>query len=203
MPEKIDLGDAKTLGLIGAILILIGLFTAFIVSIVGIILTYIAISKISSKLNEPMLKNYYLYFILFAIIGFIVFIAGIIIAFGSLFLGLFTGIPHQATGFKFMDIVAKSFGILALSFIAFYILLILSGLNLRKTYDSLKKYSGVDLFGTTGFLYFLGSILLIILVGALLIFIACILNIIAWAQLPEAVALRRDMKEPATPASLI
>ncbi len=45
------------------------------------------------------------------------------------------------------------------------------------------------MFGTVGYLYYLGAILLIILVGGIIIFIAKILEIAAWGSLPESIEL--------------
>ena len=56
---------------------------------------------------------------------------------------------------------------------------------LRKSYNSIAKHTKVHLFRTTGLIYFIGAITLIIAIGIIIILVAKILEIVAYFSLPE------------------
>lgn len=199
---KINIGEAKTMGFVGAILNLIGLIAGaatgvgLILTIIGIILIYIGVSRLSDKIGNPNPRRYYFNYLIFGIIAFIVLIIGLIIALGSIIFTAGAGLIGGLSG------LLAALGIFILVFIITYVLLIIAALNLRKSYDIIKTYTKIDMFGTAGFLYFLGAILLIILVGGIILFIAVILELVAWASLPEFIELptrsEREMPSPLT-----
>ena len=67
----------------------------------------------------------------------------------------------------------------------FWILYLISAIFVKNSYYSIAHHTGVDLFHTTGLLYLIGAATLIIFIGAIIIFIAKILEIIAFFSLPE------------------
>jgi len=196
--ERLPVGEAKTLGMVGAILNLVGILAGpatgygFILILVGVILIYMAASKLSSIVRDDRIKKYYFTYFILAIIAIIVLIVGFVAFIGAALIGMGTFNP---------EVIFAAFGALFIVGVVVWILAIIGTLNLRKSYELIKKYTGVDMFGTTGFLYFLGAILLIILVGALIVFIAVILEIVAWASLPEYVEARKEVAP--TPATLV
>jgi len=72
-----------------------------------------------------------------------------------------------------------------LALIIGWIFILISALYLKKSYYSIAKYTKVHLFRTTGLVYFIGAITLIFVVGVFVIFIAKILEIIAFYSLPR------------------
>jgi len=196
--EKLPVGEAKTLGMVGAILILVGLLAGgltgfgFVLILVGIILIYMATSKLSSILRDDRIKSYYLRCFILGVIAVVVLIVGFVAVLGAALIGM---------GMLSPETIFAAFGALIVVVIVVWILAIIGTLNLRKSYDLIKKYTGVDMFGTAGFLYFLGAILIIIGVGALIILIASILDIVAWASLPEYVEARKEVAP--TPVALV
>ena len=72
-----------------------------------------------------------------------------------------------------------------------WILMLVSSIFVRKSYGAMGAKLGVGLFGTAGLLYLIGAALTIVLVGFLLIFVALVLNIVAFFSIPD---------QPAQPA---
>ncbi|WP_372838593.1 DUF996 domain-containing protein [Pyrococcus kukulkanii] len=58
----------------------------------------------------------------------------------------------------------------------------------KKSYELIAQYTGVDMFKTSGLLYFIGAILIIVFgIGALIMLVAAILEIVAFFSLPEEI----------------
>ncbi len=158
------LGDAKTLGGVGSILLLIPG-----VSIVGYILILIAGKYISDELGDKSIFDNMLYAVISGIIG--VAAAAFIIFSGAVF-GVFT---FAASAFA---------GVIAGLAIA-WIGLVVSSIFLRRAYNTMATKLDVGTFNTAGTLYLIGAILTIILVGFLLLFVAAILQIIAFFSIKD------------------
>jgi uncharacterized membrane protein len=169
--------SSKTLGIIGTLLLVIGLFIPWggaVLEIIGIILFLMAIKNFSVLYNDPAMYQNALtgiiYYIIAAIavgvgLGFLV-VAGI----GSIFL-LGLGI-----------VVA----IIAL--IAAFLFFVLAASRLRRTFNDLAQRTGEQSFHTAGTLLWWGAILTIVFfVGLILIFIAWIFALIAFLSMrPQA-----------------
>ncbi len=158
------LGDAKTLGGIGSILLIVPG-----VSIIGYILILIATKYVSDELGDKSIFDNMLYAV----------IAGIVGAAAAAFI-IFTGAVFSAATFTVTGIV----GILAGLGIA-WVALIISAMFIRRSYDTMATRLNIGTFRTAGMLYFIGAILIIILVGFLLLFVAAILQIVAFFAIPD------------------
>jgi uncharacterized membrane protein len=73
-----------------------------------------------------------------------------------------------------------------------WILIIISALYLRKCYNSIADHTKVGLFKTTGTIYFIGAILLIVIIGAIILFIAKIMEIVAYFSLPDKLPTKKE-----------
>lgn len=184
------LGEAKILGGIGALLSLLVLIPTigFIIGIVGLVLIFIAVKYIAEEAkNNSIFQNYLMNFIL-QIIAIVAVIVIMIAAFG-ISGGLSWINTIQQENITDFDSFWSSFGPLIigciLAFIIAYVILILGVLYLRKSYNSIAEYTKVDLFKTTGLLYFIGAITLIILIGIFILIIAKILEIVSFFSIPE------------------
>jgi len=182
-----QLSNAKIIGGIGALLTLLIFIPAagFILSIVGIILIFVAIKQISDETKDASLYNNYLWFFILSIIALIVAAAITVIALGGL--SFFTAIqtvdwqnPAEA-----MNIVGTGVIACVLGLIVGWVVMIIATLYLRKSYDRIAEHTKVDLFKTTGLLYFIGAITLIVLIGFLILFIAKILEIVSFFTIPD------------------
>jgi uncharacterized membrane protein len=160
------LGDAKTLGGVGSILILIP-----VASIVGYILVLIATKYISDELGDKSIFDNMLYAVITGIIG------AVAIAFVFI-----TGVILSTFTFAFSAIAGVLVG-LAVAWIA----LILSSIFIRRAYDTIATRLNVGTFKTAGLLYFIGAILTIVFAGLIVLFVGIILQIVAFFGIPDTV----------------
>ena len=160
------LGDAKTLGGVGAILLLIPG-----ISIVGYILILIATKYVSDELGDKSIFDNMLYAV----------IAGIVGVAAAAFI-IFTGAAFSAVTFTASAIAGVIVG-LAIA----WVFLIVSSIFIRRSYNVMATKLNVGNFKTAGTLYFIGAILTIILVGFIILFVAAIIQIIAFFGIPDSV----------------
>jgi len=160
------LGDAKILGGIGSILELIPG-----VSIVGCILTLIAVKYISDELHDGEIFQNMLYAVVTGIAG---------VAVGA-FLLVTGGIFSAFTGG-----ISALFG--ALTFLALiWIVLIISAVFIRRSFSEISRRLDIGAFRTAGTLYFVGAILTIVLVGFIILLLAYIFQIVGFFEIKEMV----------------
>jgi len=158
------LGDAKTLGGIGSILLLIPG-----ISIVGYILVLIAGKYVSDDLGDKSIFDNLLYAVIAGIIGVA---AGAFIFFTGAIFGILT------LGF---GAILGLFGGLLIA----WLFLIISSIFIRRSFDTMATRLNVGSFRTAGLLYFIGAILTIILIGFVILLVAYILQIVAFFSIPE------------------
>lgn len=185
------LSEAKTFGGIGALLMLIGGFVPYagpIISIVGLVLLFIAVKSISNLTkDDEIFRNYLMHFII-SIIAIVALIVIMLLAFGAA--GGFTWISGlegaEITDLEsFWDNFATIIGGCILALVVSWILYIIAAIYLRRSYNKIAEHTKVDLFRTTGTVYFIGAITTIIIVGLLILLIARIIEIIAYFSLPD------------------
>lgn len=200
------LESSKNLGGIGAILIVIGVLPipyATILSLIGLILLLIGLKGLADFYKEGGIFNNTLYAIILAIVGGVV-AAGIVAVmfigtladlginlsnitdwatFGPALVTRFTDISNSGLLFNLL-------GAIAISLIVLFVFAIIAVLFFRRSLTQLASKTGVGLFGTAGLLMLIGAVLTIIVIGALLIWIAWIL---------VAVAFFRIRAQPAAP----
>lgn len=185
-----EIGQAKILGGIGALLSLLTIVPTigFLLGIIGLVLVFIAVKYIANETkNHSIFQNYMMNF-LFSIIAIVAVFVIMIMSFG-LAGGMSWVTSLQEQNMTDPGAVWSNFGtfiggcILAL-FVA-WILLIISALYLRKSYNSIAEHTKVDLFKTTGLVYFIGAVTLIVVIGIFIIIVAKILEIVAYFSLPE------------------
>ena len=186
-----DLGNAKIFGGVGALLTLIGTFIPYagpIISIVGLIFVFIAVKSISDLTKDHDIFSNYLYSFIMSIISIVAVFVIIFIGFGMV--GGFSWITSlqdiNITDFStFWDSFGGIIGYTLLALFVGWILAIIAAIFLRRSYNSIAKHTKVKLFRTTGTLYFWGAITTIIVIGFLILFIASIIEIIAYFSLPD------------------
>jgi len=164
------LGDAKTLGVIGSILLLIPG-----VSIVGYILILIASKYISDDLGDKSIFNNMLYAVITGIVGVAI---GISVIFTSTLFSAFSVAAMSP------NIISMIMGILV-GLAVMWIFLIISSIFIRRAYNTIATRLNVNWFKTAGTLYFVGALLTIVLVGLIVLFIAYIIQIIAFFSIQE------------------
>jgi uncharacterized membrane protein len=173
------LDDAKIFGGIGSILQIVPG-----VGILGYILTLIAVKYISDEVNDSTIFTDMLYAVITGIIG-------VAVAAFALFFGVVTSVVTAGAG-AFLGGIS----FLVIIWIAF----VVSSIFVRRAFGKMATRLNVGMFRTAGTLYFVGSLLTIILVGFLFLFIAFILQIVAFFSIHEAQPMTPFSNSPATAA---
>ncbi|MBO8144533.1 MAG: DUF996 domain-containing protein [Thermodesulfobacterium sp.] len=177
-----NLSTPKLIGGIGAILLILTITPHFgaIAGLAGIVLMLISFNMFSKIFNNPQIfKNALISFILVIIGGFLA-----ILTVGVTFFSLFTMIgsqPHSSHIFSNIGIGTT------FVFVILYILLIVSAHYLKTSFYLLSSYTGVNLYKTGGLLYFIGTILMIIVISVLVNLVAWVLIAVAFFTTPEEI----------------
>jgi len=158
-----------------------------IVSLVGLILTLIAVYGLANYYRESGIFNNALYAVITAIVGGIVFVAVVFLALFDFFvdLGFTIGIGNLAdwaTELSQIDWTNIGFNIIGsflvyilLALVVLFVFVVITAVFLRKSLGLLSAKSGVGLFGTTGTIILVGAVLTIIAIGILLVWVALLL----------------------------
>jgi uncharacterized membrane protein len=180
--------SGKNLGGIGSIFLVI---PVPFLSIVGIILVLLGMNNLSKAYNDPSIWKNTLYAVIFGIIG--------IIAAGVTLVSLFFGGIFTIAAFGAGTGLAGFFAGLIIFLVVAFIFYILEAIFIRRAFDSLANKSGVRLFRTGGLLLLIGAVLTIVLIGLFLIFVAWILILIAFFQIPTSSMSPQSQMPPPPP----
>ena len=177
--------DARILGVVGAVLMLIGGYTP-IGAIIGLVLIFLAVKYISTEAKDETIFNNYLMYFIFIVFGLVATAMIIFYTFGGIdIVSIFES--ANITDFEsFWNFIQPYLNGIIIGLVVGWILFIVSAFYLRKSYDSIAKHTKVHMFSTAAFVYLIGAVLVIIGIGFILIFIAEILTIIAFWRLPES-----------------
>jgi uncharacterized membrane protein len=184
------LGQAKILGGIGALLSLLTVVptVGFIIGLVGLVLVFIAVKYIAEETKDHAIFQNYLMNFIFDIIAIGAVIGIMIMAFG-ISGGMSWVNAMQGKDFTDFSSFWDTFGSMvvgcALAIVVAWVMLLIGALYLRKSYNSIADHTKVDLFKTTGLVNLIGAATLIIVIGAFIIIIARILEIVSYFSLPE------------------
>lgn len=184
------LGEAKIYGGIGAILSLLSFvpYAGALLGLIGLILIFIAVKHIADETKNNKIFHDYLMNFIFQILAVVAVIVILMIAFGVSG-GIDWAMSLQQKTFTDFNSVWNEFGtILTSAIIALviaWIFLVIGAYYLRKSYNSIAEHTKVNIFKTTGTVYFIGAITLIVLIGVLILFVAKILEIVAYFSLPD------------------
>ncbi len=193
------LESSKNLGGIGAILIVIGVLPipyATILSLIGLILLMIGLKGLADFYKEGGIFNNALYAIILAIVGGVIAAGILVVMFVGTLLELGINVSNIAdwatlgtqlttvfTDFSNFGLLFNLLGALATSLIVLFVFAIVAVLFFRRSLTQLASKTGVGLFGTAGLLMLIGAVLTIIVIGALLIWIAFILVAVAFFRI--------------------
>ncbi|HKT21800.1 MAG TPA: DUF996 domain-containing protein [Nitrososphaerales archaeon] len=158
------LSDAKIIGGIGSILEIIPFL-----SIVGYILVLISVKFVSDEVHDSSIFNDMIIAVVAGIVG--VAAGGFVLIFSGIFAVFTAGVS------AFLGILA----VLAIVWIA----LIVSSIFVRRAYGNIAAKLNVSTFRTAGTLYFVGALLTIVIVGFLILFVAYLVQVIAFFSIQE------------------
>jgi len=180
-----SLGQAKSLGGVGAILVLIGGFVGApggVLAIVGLILVLIAVKYIADVLADQTVFNNMIIAVVLSIIGLVALIVIVLSAFYS-FIGFrnFSFMPGTAPPVGFVAFVTS----IIIGAVIAWVFFLIASIFLKRSYETIGTRLGIGTFHTTGLLYLIGAALSIIGIGLIIVFIAEILQIVAFFSIPE------------------
>ena len=169
------LGQAKTLGGVGSILVLLGAIPiiGWLLATAGFILVLLAVKNVSEFVGEPAIFNDMIIAVPLAIVGLAVFGVIVVTAIYSYFF------LSQLGSVSFLIVP------LIVGFVVACVFYVVSAIFIRKSYDRIGRRLNVNMFRTTGFLYLIGAVLTIIIIGLLIILIAEILQIVSFFSIPD------------------
>lgn len=187
-----SLSQAKTLGGVGSILVVLFLvpIVGWILTIAGFIMILGAVKYISDVSQNRAIFNDMLISTLLVIVGVVVggavVLGTVLSTLGNIFPG---GIPANPgavpSNLKLSDIFTLIRGVL-LGLAVIWIFLIVSAVFLRRSYRKISAFVGVGMFNTAALLYLIGAALTIVFgVGLIVVFIAEILQIVAFFSIPD------------------
>jgi uncharacterized membrane protein len=186
MQEKVR--SAGELAFIGVIIQLAGLLLGGLATLAGYIVELIAIKRLSEAFNNPAIWRNALNAVITAIVGTVVLIASIFaFLFGLplllipknpyLYSSLYIGNPYL---YPLLYI-----GIVAAIFVVAYVFILLSGRYYRNLYNELANSSGISEFRDAAKWTWLGALLFIVIVGAILALVGRIFALLGYNRLKE------------------
>jgi len=191
------LETSKTLGAVGALLMVIGPFLGSftgVLGLIGLILVMIALKGLSDHYNEGGIFNNALYGVIIAIIGGVISVAAIVITAVDFLTAVGIDIStawSDPTVFSSInweqlvtwDILWPHIAAIIGTLVALFVFVVVAVIFLRRSLTTLSEKTGVGLFATTGLLMLIGAILTIIVVGLLLLWVALILLTVAFFKI--------------------
>lgn len=171
-----EIRETRIMGGVGAILTLLGFvpYIGWILSIVGLILLYLAIKKLSEVYARSEILSDFTKALALMIISVIIFL----FAGGKTLSGIIS-ILRSGGAFRF--------GLAAILFIIGWIVSIVASYFYYQSLKKLGESSKISNFNTAGLLIFIGYILVIVFVGSIVVLIGKIFEIISFFSLPESV----------------
>ena len=204
---EVDVSSERNLGLIGSILALAAGFFGVIpyigmlgslISLVGFVLILIALKGVGDKVGDGRPFKYYLYGFIVSISGFVLLvilvIAGVLVLHSGsgesmvfheshpIAVGESTSmvynIDHGSTDFAVVGLIL----VVAIAAIAVFIL---AAYFQKKAWEAMWEITGVKEFKDTAKWLWWGALTLIILVGAILLLVSAIYQILAFSNMKE------------------
>jgi uncharacterized membrane protein len=191
----------KTLGGVGALLLVVSPLLGFVAGVfssvlglIGLILVLIAMKGLADHYNEGGIFNNSLYGVILTIIGVVVFVAAIIVGAAGFLSALNLDLATLSTdpaAFSAIDwqelvnfdIIMDFLVIVVVGLIILFLFAVVAAIFYRKSLTTLAEKTGVGLFGTAGLLLLIGAVLTIIAIGFLLVWVALILLTVAFFQI--------------------
>jgi len=204
--------SSKTLGIIGAVLMLIGTlpFAAYIgiIAFVGFILLLVALHGLANYYKENGIFSNALYGFIAGIVGVVAAVAiALYVIFDTSILTNFlykiypswngswsglAGLSPNTSNITMSD-VTPILGAIFAVLVILWVFLIISAFFNRRSLKMLSTKSSAGLFSTAGLMLLIGAILAVVLIGLILMWIAILLIAIAFFQ------MKPQPEQPAAP----
>ncbi|MCC6013678.1 MAG: DUF996 domain-containing protein [Candidatus Verstraetearchaeota archaeon] len=173
---------------IGSILIAIGFLIPFL-GLIGIIILLIGLKGLSNDYNSPSIFQNALYGFIFGIISIIILsITMITIFFAMPFIKISTIISMNGMIIGPFRMFGIELVLALLLLIITFVLFLLSAFFYKRSFDIIAEKSGEKLFNTIGILLIIGSVLIILLVGYIILIATWIIAAIAFFSIRSSVS---------------
>jgi len=190
------LESSKTLGGIGAILMVIGPFASVytgVICLVGLILMLVAFNGLAYYYKDRRIFNNVILGVLATIIGVAIAVVVVVTAaFGMLsVLGIHISNWTDWTAlqnFNWQDFtnwsaLAPYIAAIVGALIVLVVFVVVAAIFLRRSLNTLSEKSGIHMFATTGLLLLIGAALTVIIIGFVLLWVALILLAVAFFEI--------------------
>ncbi|WP_069806856.1 DUF996 domain-containing protein [Vulcanisaeta thermophila] len=164
-----DIRSAGLLGLISIIFIFLSIavtvassYGGAVLNLIGYIMILIALNKLSKAFNTPGIFRNAIYGVITDIVGSIVLIIALVLAFPSLLSS------DSVYGESSMTTLI---GLLVALWVVFYVFVVIAYRFLRNAYNQLADVSGVGDFRSAAKWYWYGALTAIVLVGVVLVIV--------------------------------
>jgi len=188
------LESSKTLGGIGALLMVIGPFIGAysgVLGLVGLILVMIALKGLSDHYSEGGIFNNALYGVILAIIGGAICVTVVVVAAVDFLTAVGLDIsaawsdPAVWSSINWeqvvtWDILWPHIAAILGGLVVLFAFVVVAAVFLRRSFTSLSAKTGVNRFSTVGLLMLIGAVLTIIVVGFIILWVALILLTVAF-----------------------
>ena len=196
------LGQAKTFGGVGAILGLLSFapYIGPVLAIVSLVLILVAVNYISNIVEDRAIFKNMLISVILGIVAIVVLAVNVVaIIFRVIGLagsGGFRGLENWSPSIEnfpwavFPPLTSEIMGLIiwfVIGIVVMWVFFLISVIFLRKSYNSIANKLDVSMFKTAALVYLIGTALAIVGVGIIIIFIASILEVVAFFSLPEQV----------------
>ena len=201
----------KTLGGIGAILMAIGLLPfagayTGIIALVGLILVLISVKGFSDYFKDSSIFNNVLYAIVIVIVGAVVagvFVAtaaiGLLSAIGITIGNLYDlGMTQRLMQNVNINTILPYITTILLGLVLLFVVAIVAAIFVRRSMTSLSEKTRVHLFATTGLLFLIGAILIIVLIGFILLWVSLLLLAVSFFTIPSQLS-QQPLQQPVSP----
>ncbi len=178
-----SLAHARTLGGVGSIFILLSIVPCIgvVLFIAGFILVLVAVKYISDAVADKTIFNNMLIAVILAIGGMV---AGVAVAVASLFPFFIEFRPLYSPS-MFIEPGWSIFATLIIALVILWVFYIVSAIFLRRSYSTIASKLNISMFDTAALLYLIGAVLAIVLVGFIVIYVAEILQTVAFFSIVE------------------
>lgn len=201
-----EIKNIKLLGSIGVLLAILSIIPmgGFIFGLAGLVLVFIAMLELSKKTNNKKIYDNFFVSFIFSIVGSVLGGIALVSTFVLREIGFFrNGIFYrnffdrdmrffpkepflmQRNWDIFNNLSIGAIVTIVIFVLVIYGILVARAYFLKKSYEEVTKETQVEYFKTAGNLIFIGSILLIVLVGFIIYFIGYIFEIVAFFSLKE------------------
>jgi len=160
----------------------------WVLSLIGAVMVLFAIKYVSEALHDRSIFTNMVIAIVLEIVGLV---AGLAVLLETVLstIGLGVVTKYYAGGIQNISLppgfLSGNLAGLIAGVVIIWVMVLISAIFVRRSYESVSKRLGMGMFGTVGLLYLVGAALIIILAGFVLLLLALILNMIAFFSMTE------------------